>query len=135
MERLNIRRFYPGTDLVYYGKQGRLEFDFIVAPGADPKEIRLHFDASGPLSIAKDGAVRVATREGPSVALRIWWYSRRTCSKAISGQTEPTPSDLIFNFFESSILAGILLWRHKRESLAICPDEARRRYLIECVGP
>jgi hypothetical protein len=35
---------YPGVDLVYYGTQGgRLEYDFVVAPGADPNQIRLSF--------------------------------------------------------------------------------------------
>lgn len=37
---------YPGVDLVYYGNQGRLEFDFIVAPGADPSVIRLAVEGS-----------------------------------------------------------------------------------------
>jgi hypothetical protein len=33
---------YPGVDLVYYGNQGgQLEYDFLVAPGADPAAIRL----------------------------------------------------------------------------------------------
>lgn len=36
---------YPGVDLVYYGNQGQLEYDFLVAPGADPNEIRLKFRA------------------------------------------------------------------------------------------
>jgi hypothetical protein len=31
---------YPGIDLVYYGNQRRLEYDFVVAPGADPRAIR-----------------------------------------------------------------------------------------------
>jgi hypothetical protein len=40
---------YPGVDLVYYGNQGRLEYDFVVAPGADPKTIGLSFESSTPL--------------------------------------------------------------------------------------
>jgi hypothetical protein len=32
---------YPGIDLVYYGNQRQLEYDFIVAPGADPDAIQL----------------------------------------------------------------------------------------------
>jgi len=33
---------YPGVDLVYYGNQGgQLEYDFVVAPGADPSAIVL----------------------------------------------------------------------------------------------
>ena len=31
---------YPGVDLVYYGNQGQLEYDFEVAPGADPAQSR-----------------------------------------------------------------------------------------------
>ncbi len=34
---------YPGIDLVYYGNQQQLEYDFRVAPGADPNQIALTF--------------------------------------------------------------------------------------------
>ena len=34
---------YPGVDLVYYGNQGQLEYDLIVAPGSDPGAIHLAF--------------------------------------------------------------------------------------------
>jgi hypothetical protein len=37
---------YPGVDLVYYGKQGHLEYDLEVAPGADPNAIRLALTSS-----------------------------------------------------------------------------------------
>jgi hypothetical protein len=51
--RTNVRQYgkvqyhdvYPGVDLVYYGNQGQLEHDFVVAPGADVKSIR--FSMSG----------------------------------------------------------------------------------------
>jgi hypothetical protein len=36
---------YPGVDLVYYGNQGQLEHDFVIAPGADFQ--RIHFSATG----------------------------------------------------------------------------------------
>ncbi len=33
---------YPGIDVVYYGtRQGQLEYDFVVAPGEDPGQIRI----------------------------------------------------------------------------------------------
>lgn len=32
---------YPGIDLVYYGNQQQLEYDFVIAPDADPGAIRL----------------------------------------------------------------------------------------------
>jgi hypothetical protein len=38
--KVKYKDVYPGIDLVYYGNQGQLEYDFIVAPGADPKGIK-----------------------------------------------------------------------------------------------
>jgi hypothetical protein len=34
---------YPGVDLIFTGRSGELEYDFVVAPGADPARIRLAF--------------------------------------------------------------------------------------------
>ena len=34
---------YPGIDLVFYQRDAQLEYDFIVAPGADPDQIRVEF--------------------------------------------------------------------------------------------
>jgi hypothetical protein len=39
--KVRYQRVYRGIDLVYYGNQGQLEYDFVVAPGADPKAITL----------------------------------------------------------------------------------------------
>lgn len=39
--RIRYRDVYPGVDIVYYGTGGRLEHDFVVAPGADPRKIRM----------------------------------------------------------------------------------------------
>lgn len=58
-QRVRYRQVYPGIDVVYYGTEGRLEYDFILAPGADPRKIRvryddaahLHLDAAGDLII------------------------------------------------------------------------------------
>ncbi len=38
---VKYKGIYPGVDLVYYGNQRQLEYDFVVRPGADPKAIRL----------------------------------------------------------------------------------------------
>jgi len=42
--KVRERNVYPGIDLIYYGKGRQLEFDFVVAPGADPGAIRIRFD-------------------------------------------------------------------------------------------
>ena len=46
--KVKYRNIYPGVDLVYYGNQsGQLEYDFVLAPGADPSAILLAIDAAG----------------------------------------------------------------------------------------
>ena len=39
--KVAVQNVYPGIDLVYHGEQRQLEYDFVVAPGADPATIRL----------------------------------------------------------------------------------------------
>jgi hypothetical protein len=54
--RVRYRAVYPGIDLVYYGaRQQRLEYDFVVAPGADPRTIRLGFEGVDRLEVDADG--------------------------------------------------------------------------------
>jgi uncharacterized repeat protein (TIGR01451 family) len=64
-ERVRFERVYPGIDLVYYGNQSRLEYDFVVAPRANPHLIRLKFD--GAQSVSSDAGgdllVQLADRQ------------------------------------------------------------------------
>jgi hypothetical protein len=46
---------YPGVDLVYYGNQRQLEYDWVVAPGADPAVITLAFQGNENLSLDAQG--------------------------------------------------------------------------------
>lgn len=55
---------YDGIDLVYHGNQRQLEYDFVVAPGADPRKIRLDFDGVKRLSIDGEGNLVLATSQG-----------------------------------------------------------------------
>src|SRR5215469_3470798 len=54
---------YPGIDLVYYGKDGHLEYDWIVSPGADPAMIRMTFESADGLRIDKDGDLVIRSAE------------------------------------------------------------------------
>jgi uncharacterized repeat protein (TIGR01451 family) len=42
---------YPGIDLLFYGNQGHLEYDFKVAPGADPSLAELEFEGVSKLKL------------------------------------------------------------------------------------
>jgi hypothetical protein len=59
---VRVANLYPGIDAVYYDKAGEVEYDLIVQPSADPKQVRLHFggaataiDANGNINIGTDG--------------------------------------------------------------------------------
>jgi len=53
--RVKYEEVYPGVDLVYYGNQGQLEYDFVVAPGADPKSIALGYDGVDKIEVDTQG--------------------------------------------------------------------------------
>lgn len=62
-ERVLERNLYPGIDAVFHGEAGQLEYDFIVAPGADPARIILAFD------LAFDGARSAQLNDGGEIEL------------------------------------------------------------------
>src|SRR5262249_53280512 len=49
--QVDYKNLYPGIDLKAYGKQGNLEYDFIVAPGADAGLIRQEYRGVSGISI------------------------------------------------------------------------------------
>jgi hypothetical protein len=69
--KIELGQVYPGIDLVYYGNQQHLEYDFVVEPGSDPRKIRMdvkrlsagnsirtvapQLDRNGDLVVAADG--------------------------------------------------------------------------------
>jgi hypothetical protein len=55
---------YPGVDLVYYGNQGQLEYDFVVAPGGDPGVLKLVFRGADRIEINAAGELVLATASG-----------------------------------------------------------------------
>jgi len=63
--KVRYRDVYPGVDLVYYGnQQGKLEHDFIVAPGTDPSTIAIAFSGAGAAKPDKDGGITIRTQSG-----------------------------------------------------------------------
>jgi hypothetical protein len=62
------RGVYPGIDLVYYSaNQRQLEYDFVVAPGADPDSIGLRFEGAERLTLNKQGDVVIRLPGGGEV--------------------------------------------------------------------
>jgi hypothetical protein len=53
--QVKYENVYPGVDLVYYGNRGRLEYDFVVAPGTDPSVIALRFRGGSDVAVDQNG--------------------------------------------------------------------------------
>lgn len=55
---------YPGVDVAYYGREGTLEYDFVVKPGADPKPIGFEINGAEQVRVAPDGGLVLAVPGG-----------------------------------------------------------------------
>jgi sugar lactone lactonase YvrE len=79
---VSYKEIYPGIDVEYRGNQRQMEFDLVLRPGADPKQVRLKFGGARELSLDPDGALVVRSEAGdlriplPSV------YQGAECAKA-----------------------------------------------------
>ncbi|HEX8503304.1 MAG TPA: carboxypeptidase regulatory-like domain-containing protein [Pyrinomonadaceae bacterium] len=62
--RVRYEGVYPGVDVVYYGTNRQLEYDFNLAPGADAGLIRLSFEGAGGLRVEEGGDLVLKTAAG-----------------------------------------------------------------------
>jgi hypothetical protein len=85
--RVRYRSVYPGIDLVYYGNPDRLEFDFEVAPGADPGRIRMNVGGARTAALERNGDLCLSNENDERRLLRPVVYQeidgrRRTVAAA-----------------------------------------------------
>ncbi len=85
-EQVHFEEVYSGIDLVYYGNQGELEYDFIIKPGADPNSIVLEFSGAEALSLDDDGNLILKTPAGKVVQRAPFSYQH------IDGKKKPVVS-------------------------------------------
>jgi hypothetical protein len=62
--RVEYPGVYPGIDLFFHGEQGELEYDFVLAPGADPGQIRLRFEGGRRIRLEGNGDLVIETAAG-----------------------------------------------------------------------
>jgi len=62
--RVQSAEVYPGVDLAYYGNQGKLEYDFIVKPGADPGVVRIKYEGARSARVNGQGDLELGTSRG-----------------------------------------------------------------------
>jgi uncharacterized protein (TIGR03437 family) len=68
--RIEYRGVYPGIDMMCYGKGRQLEYDLVVAPGANPRQIELAWEGVERLDVNADGDLVLATRLGEIIEKR-----------------------------------------------------------------
>jgi hypothetical protein len=86
---------YSGVDLVYYGNQGQLEYDFVVAPGSSAAPIRMHFEGARTLALTPSGDLTIAAQHGSVIFKRPVIYQEidghrkaiKGCFKLLAGNT------------------------------------------------
>ncbi len=111
--RVRYESIYPGINLVFYGSEGHLEYDFQLAPGSDPRQAELEFDGARKLEV-KDGALIIHARHG-SVALQA-----PRVYQEIAGRQQP-------------IDASFVLHSNNRAGFAVASYDRSRELIIDPV--
>jgi hypothetical protein len=81
--RVCYQGVYPGVDMVYYGNDGRLEYDFVLAPGADARRIAVEIDGADSVDVDASGDLVLRT---PAGDVR---QPRPTIYQQVDGQRRP----------------------------------------------
>lgn len=84
--RLRRRDLYPGIDVVYYGKGAELEYDFDLAPNADPSRIRMRFQGADQVSIDQSGDLVLKLASGQIVQRLPMVYQQRPSGEVVAIQ-------------------------------------------------
>jgi hypothetical protein len=81
--RIQYADVYPGVDLVYYGNENQLEYDFVLAPGASSRPIQMHFAGASKLSLAHTGDLTIAAQHG------VILFKRPVVYQVLNGVRQP----------------------------------------------
>ena len=142
--RLRYQNVYPGIDLLFYGNHGKLEYDFVVAPGANPDLIRLRLDDGSPSRITARGELQVG--EGPSAVLHrpVLYQNIENGKRLIEGRfVRSGPNTVAFRFSDydtsrtliidpalSLLYSTYLGGYHDDEATAIALDAQKNAYIL-----
>ena len=80
---VSYKDVYSGIDVVYYGNRGQLEYDFVLARGADPATIALAFDGTRTVDIDENGNLVLTTATGEV------WQKKPGIYQDVNGQRVP----------------------------------------------
>jgi hypothetical protein len=87
--KARFSRVYPGVDLIYYGSEGRLEYDFILSPGARPETLRWRPQGTRKVSLDRGGNLLLRT-DGDTVR-----FNRPVAYQVIGGKRKSIPAKYV----------------------------------------
>jgi len=119
--RVEYRSIYPGVDMVYYGHQGQLEYDFRLAPGSDPSAISYAVDGVDSLKLNQNGDLVLGIGKRQVV------FRRPVAYQVENGKQRPVSASYIVDS-GSKVRFQLGAFDHRRE-LVIDPELAYSTYL------
>jgi hypothetical protein len=141
--RLRYKNVYPGIDLLFYSNQGALEYDFAVAPGADPGAIRLRVEDGQPVRI-ENGVLQVGEGAGAVLHRPLLYQNVRSGKRVIGGNFVSLADDTVgfqFSQYDASrelvidpalslLYSTYLGGYHDDEATAIVLDAQNNSYIL-----
>jgi hypothetical protein len=82
--RLRERGVYPGIDVVYYGNGREIEYDFEIAPGADPSRIRMRFAGADSIRVNAAGDLVLSLGSGEIIQRAPVVYQRTASGEIVA---------------------------------------------------
>lgn len=144
-QQLRYTGLYPGIDLVYYSRQGELEYDLVVHPNADPSPVRMQFSGAHKLRLDKQGDLLLDGHSGHLRLQRPLLYQHIDGEKkTLAGtyvllasnqvalklpaydRSKPLVIDPTFKLLYSTYLGGV----HDDQATAIALDTQRNAYVV-----
>ena len=142
--RVKYHNLYPGIDLVFYSHDGKLEYDFVVAAGANPDMIRFRMDGDTPARITAQGALQTGAGGEAIFHLPLLYQNVANGKKTIEGRfalhadntigfqfsnydkTKTFIIDPTINLLYSTYVGGV----HDDEAMGIALDKAGNSYIV-----
>jgi uncharacterized protein (TIGR03437 family) len=86
--RVRQQNVYPGIDVIFYGKRQQLEYDFVVAPHANPQQIKLTFNGATQIELDGKGDLLIDAGISDKVTARQMRMHKPVIYQEINGQRQ-----------------------------------------------
>lgn len=119
--RVSYEDVYPGVDMAFHGAQRQVEFDFVVAPGADATPIGFHFTGTQSMKTDDSGNLVIASAAGDILLHKPVAYQEQ------NGKRQPVDARFVLNA-KNRVNFELGNYDHSRE-LVIDPSVSYSDYL------